>query len=83
MDEIVYTDGFGAEFWKPHPFSFEFVASTWNIPHEKLTYLADNPLKDFVGPNRLGWQTIRLRDPGQLRYEIEPENEEYAPAREY
>jgi FMN phosphatase YigB (HAD superfamily) len=24
--------------------------------------VADNPKKDFAGPNRLGWQTIRVRE---------------------
>ena len=28
-------------------------------------YIADNPAKDFVTPNALGWKTIMLRDYGQ------------------
>ncbi len=28
-------------------------------------YIADNPIKDFVTPNALGWKTIMLRDKGQ------------------
>jgi putative hydrolase of the HAD superfamily len=28
-------------------------------------YIADNPAKDFVTPNALGWKTIMLRDRGQ------------------
>ena len=82
VDDIVFTDNFGAEFWKPHPRAFEFLADTWNIPHERLTYIADNPLKDFVTPKKLGWQTLRLRHPAQLRCDIEPSDEQHAPAGE-
>ena len=30
----------------------------------KYYYIADNPSKDFVSPNALGWQTICLVDAG-------------------
>lgn len=31
----------------------------------KFCYIADNPAKDFIVPNALGWNTIMLRDRGQ------------------
>lgn len=31
----------------------------------KFCYIADNPAKDFVTPNALGWNTIMLRNRGQ------------------
>ena len=31
---------------------------------ERFFYVADNPAKDFVSPNDLGWVTIMLRDNG-------------------
>lgn len=34
-------------------------------------YIADNPVRDFVTPNALGWNTIMLRDRGQ---NIHPQN---------
>ena len=37
----------------------------------KFWYIADNPAKDFVVPNALGWNTIMLRDSGQ---NIHPQN---------
>lgn len=30
-----------------------------------FVYVGDNPMKDFLWPNRLGWKTIQLRDNGR------------------
>jgi len=40
-------------------------------------YIADNPQKDFVAPNRLGWTTICLLDDG---HHIHPQNLHLPPA---
>jgi putative hydrolase of the HAD superfamily len=32
---------------------------------ECFAYVADNPMKDFVWPNRLGWTTVQLLDNGR------------------
>ena len=42
----------------------------------------NNPEKDFVAPRRLGWDTVRLRLPGQLRNEAAPPTGAHAPAGE-
>lgn len=34
-------------------------------PQSSFAYVGDNPQKDFVVPNRLGWQTIMLKDDGR------------------
>lgn len=39
--------------------SFERVMATF--PAERYVYVGDNPAKDFVAPNRLGWLTVCLR----------------------
>ena len=31
----------------------------------EFTYVGDNPKKDFIVPNRLGWKTIMLKDDGR------------------
>ncbi len=66
-DPIVLTDAWGQEFWKPHVRAFEYVAEAFGLPHEKLVYIGDNPLKDFHAPAKLGWQSVRLRLPKQVR----------------
>ena len=35
-------------------------------PHGACAYVADNPEKDFVAPNALGWRTIQYLRPGQI-----------------
>ena len=76
---IVLTDALGAGMGKPNPAAFELVAAQWGLPVDELLYVGDNPLKDFVGPRRLGWATVRLRRPGQLHADAEPRSQEFAP----
>jgi putative hydrolase of the HAD superfamily len=72
FDPILFTDSRQPDFRKPDTGGFEWIAATWDIPHEELAYLADNPSKDFVGPRRLGWRTVRVRVPGQLTFALDP-----------
>jgi putative hydrolase of the HAD superfamily len=79
FDPILLTDSRQPEFRKPETGGFEWIATQWNIPHGELAYLADNPTKDFVGPRRLGWKTVRIRMPGQLTYALEPVDDGHRP----
>ena len=79
VSQAVLTDHWGRNYWKPHPRAFEHIADAWKIPAERLVYIGDNPDKDFVAPNRLGWRTVRLRLPGQMRVDREPPTKEHAP----
>lgn len=58
---IVMTDSFGVEFRKPHERAFELVERALGLPPDQLTYIADNPRKDFIAPRRRRWHTIRIR----------------------
>lgn len=66
-DPVILTDAWGEDFWKPHTRAFETVAAAFSLPAERLVYVGDNPTKDFHAPTRLGWQSVRLRLPGQVR----------------
>ncbi len=70
---VVRTGVWGRDFWKPHPRSFEWIQEHVGRPHETLTYIGDNPAKDFIGARKLGWKTIRLRRPGGLHADVEAE----------
>lgn len=72
LDLIVLTDIWGAEFWKPHPRAYELVEERSGHRGEACVYLADNPAKDFLTPNRRGWRTIRIRRPSCLYRGVEP-----------
>lgn len=44
---------------KPDPARFETIARHW--PGRRYVYVADNPVKDFLAPNRLGWLSVGLK----------------------
>lgn len=70
-DPVVLTDAWGQDFWKPHVRAFEHVAERFGLPHDRLVYVGDNPLKDFHAPTALGWRSVRLRLSGQVREKLE------------
>ena len=48
---------------KPSEYNFRMVMNNKNA--ENYIYIADNPNKDFITPNKLGWTSICLLDRGQ------------------
>ena len=62
---IVLTAELGAYKSKPHPAAFELVQASFG-PGQRFVYVADNPQKDFVAPNQLGWISIRIQRQGGL-----------------
>lgn len=66
LDAVVFTEEMGRQFWKPAPDGFDAIRAKLNIPHEACAYVGDNPAKDFVAPNSLGWRSIQLLCPGQI-----------------
>ena len=68
---VVCTDAWGIAYRKPHPRGFEAIAEFHELPPRDVTFIADNPAKDFVTPRRLGWRTIRIRRRGGLYGDLE------------
>jgi putative hydrolase of the HAD superfamily len=62
FDHLVFTGAHGEDWGKPSPRAFLEVMGGSGVPAAACVYVADNPGKDFVGPNRLGWRTIRVRE---------------------
>ncbi len=58
---VYISEEFGDE--KPSPLRFEAIMQ--NIPANRYIYVADNPAKDFVAPNQLGWMTVGIK--GDIR----------------
>ena len=52
---------------KPAEYNFRMAMN--NKCAENYIYIADNPKKDFITPNKLGWTTICLLDRGQNVHE--------------
>jgi putative hydrolase of the HAD superfamily len=63
-NHIILTESIGVAYSKPHPRAFMEMQQIANCAPRACTYIADNPIKDFIAPNRLGWRTIRVRRPG-------------------
>lgn len=62
FDVVIISEEFGSE--KPCTKNFEAVMS--KFPERKLfIYVGDNPAKDFLAPNQLGWRTVCLKDDGR------------------
>ncbi|HEY3245373.1 MAG TPA: HAD family hydrolase [Phycisphaerae bacterium] len=61
VDQIIITDEWGRDFWKPHVRAFEEMSARLGVPHAQCMYVADNVTKDFIAPRKLGWQTVMVR----------------------
>jgi len=66
FEEVLFTESMGRECWKPSPAGFENLAARLTTPHAACAYVGDNPAKDFVAPNALGWLTVQWRREGQV-----------------
>lgn len=67
IDLPIFTDLMGTS--KPDPRPYQTVMERFG-PEETYTYIADNPRKDFIAPQQLGWHTIRLKRPGGVYAEV-------------
>lgn len=61
LDKIVISEEIGS--FKPALYNYEVFEKEFQ-DQLVFTYIADNPKKDFITPNRLGWNTIGIRDAG-------------------
>jgi len=60
-EDIIISEEFGSE--KPSEANYKYFMDRY--PAASYAYVADNPQKDFVGANALGWNTICLLDDGR------------------
>jgi putative hydrolase of the HAD superfamily len=80
FDAIVVTGELGPDAGKPSPLGFEAVLrGLGDAPPGEAVYVSDNPAKDFVGARRAGMRSIRVRRPGGIYADLEPETPEHAP----
>nr|WP_250813171.1 HAD family hydrolase [Neorhizobium tomejilense] len=60
FEYIILTDSLGRKFWKPSKRAFQMIQDWSALQPGELTYVADNPTKDFISPRSLGWLTVRV-----------------------
>lgn len=58
---VYISEEFGAS--KPDPTRFEIIAN--HYPGSNFVYIGDNPKKDFVTPNLMGWTTFGIMGCGR------------------
>ena len=63
--KIVFTDALGPDrvYFKPHGRAFEEMAAAIGQAGDRFAYVGDNPAKDFVAPNAMGWTTVQVVRP--------------------
>ncbi len=66
FQQIVYTELLGRENWKPSTAGFELIMKS-GFKANEYVYVADNPQKDFIAPNKLGWRSVFLNDIQNVR----------------
>ena len=75
IEQIIVTDDWGRDYWKPNPKAFITVQKS--LSPEQCIYIADNPIRDFLAPKEVGWlPSIRIRRKGSLHFNI-PTPEDY------
>lgn len=63
---VIYTEQLGRENWKPSPAGFEKIIQQLNAKPRNTAWVADNEMKDFIAPNKLGILTIQLIRPARI-----------------
>lgn len=61
LEELVISEEFGSE--KPDENNYTHFEK--KFPNMHFTYIADNTQKDFISPNRLGWQMVCVLNNGR------------------
>ena len=61
-EDIVVSEEIGSE--KPDEANYRRIMNR-HPDADRFFYIGDNPKKDFIAPNRLGWTTICLLDNGE------------------
>ena len=60
LSPIVLTGALGPDAGKPAPDAYLLIERTIARSGTPLVYVADHPIKDFITPRSLGWQTVMI-----------------------
>lgn len=73
---IIISEEFGSE--KPSPLNYQYFESQYPSV-TNFIYVGDNPQKDFITPNKLGWKTFGLLDNGENIHKQVYSSQNYQP----
>ncbi len=75
FQKMYFTDQWGRECWKPSHCAFLRVQEDFSVNGNSCVYISDNPSKDFIAPNQLGWRSIFIkRELGEYKNANTPNN---------
>ena len=79
VDATVVTAQLGAGFSKPHPAAYQVALGRLDVDAAQAVYVADNPVKDFIGARSVGVASVRLRRHNGIYADLEPASHEHEP----
>lgn len=65
LDPVVLTGALPGQIDKTSPVPFKLIEAHFGDGH-RFVYIADNSVKDFIHPSRLGWQMIQIQRPERV-----------------
>ena len=79
MDAVVFSDEWGRDAWKPSMKPFTAILERLQVKASYSVYIADNPIKDFLGANQVGMHTIWLKQTQGEYVGFTPPTPQHAP----
>lgn len=79
FDAVIFSDKWGQKAWKPSKKPFEIIAAKLGVLPGQCIYVADNPLKDFLGSKQIGMYTVQVICPNGEYSNCQPPSIDHAP----
>jgi len=67
---IYITDEYGKDFWKPSSRIYHRIVKECGIEASSIGVIGDNPARDFIAPNRMNMETIRISRPSNIFFSL-------------
>jgi len=79
FDVVVFSDELGRDAWKPSARPFGAALDGLGVTSNEAVYVADNPVKDFLGARRAGMWSIRVRAAEGIYRDLAPASPDFDP----
>jgi HAD superfamily hydrolase (TIGR01509 family) len=80
FSDIIFTDSIaGTNSWKPATDGFLQCLRSLQLDANQCVFVADNPVKDFIGARKLGITTVRIQRRGAEHENEQPIDTDHAP----
>jgi len=79
FDAVIFSDQLGRDAWKPSTKPFEEIVNRLRLFPKECIYVADNPLKDFIGAKKIGMFTVRIIRNNGIYSSAQSPSSEHAP----